>query len=175
MPPEARRYDPGMNARKPALICVLALCVPLLAPAADKSHGCSRVQDDAGRLACYDAAFGKPVPPASRPVAEPAAAPPPAPKVEARPAAVITADKDRKADKEKQPRDRVTAVVAEVSITPRGLHTVTLDNGEVWRQLEPDQAVVIETGDTISLRSGALGSYQLVTKTDVRTRVTRVK
>jgi hypothetical protein len=52
--------------------------------------------------------------------------------------------------------------VASVSYDARGRFTITLDNGQVWRQLEGDTTVL--AGSKISMvriSRGALGSYDL--------------
>jgi hypothetical protein len=56
----------------------------------------------------------------------------------------------------------MVAGVAGISYDPRGRFTVTLDNGQVWRQLAGDTAVLQGAGvSTVRISRGALGSYDL--------------
>ena len=52
---------------------------------------------------------------------------------------------------------------------------VTLDNAQVWAQSEINSQADVEIGDSVTVRRGALGSYLLVTKAGIGTRVKRVK
>jgi len=42
-----------------------------------------------------------------------------------------------------------------------GLLAFTLDNGQVWRQLEPGSDLLARPGDAVQLSKGALGTYWL--------------
>jgi hypothetical protein len=54
------------------------------------------------------------------------------------------------------------AGVAGVSYDGRGRFTITLDNGQVWRQLEGDTAILRGTRfPAVRVSRGALGSYDL--------------
>jgi hypothetical protein len=56
----------------------------------------------------------------------------------------------------------MVAGVASITFDPRGHFTVTLDNGQVWRQLEGDTGVLQKAGiSTVRISRGALGSYDL--------------
>lgn len=180
-----------MNMQKTGWVCgFIALAMPLYVVAAGKSHGCAKVRDDTDRLACYDAEFGKPEraataaalpPPAPAPASAPAAVPaPPAVKAppvqpEARTERSAASDAPARSMEREAPREQFTAVVAEARASGRGIHTVTLADGQVWRQLEPDSAVEIKAGDSVTIRPAALGSFMLVTKAGVRTRVRLVQ
>ena len=56
-----------------------------------------------------------------------------------------------------------------------GKFVVTLDNTQVWAQSEFNSQADVQVGDAITVRRGALGSYLLVTKAGLGTRVMRVK
>lgn len=136
--------------------------------AADRSHRCAEQIDDAQRLACYDAQYGKPDKVAS---AGPSAAQAPAlqaPVPDARPA---VADSKAKAPKSAAQSGNLTASIRALSVFHDGRFKATLDNGEVWTQLEPDKAAVLAVGDSITLKKAMLGSFQLVTPRGVVTRV----
>jgi hypothetical protein len=52
---------------------------------------------------------------------------------------------------------------------------VTLDNAQVWAQSEFNSQADVEIGDSVTVRRAAFGSYLLVTKAGIGTRVKRVK
>jgi hypothetical protein len=66
------------------------------------------------------------------------------------------------------------AVVSAVSNRPRGELVVTLDNGQVWVQLEATN-YPLKAGDHVEIDVGALGSYILWSPSNRRaTKVTRI-
>jgi len=184
-----------MNTRKPLLISSLlaALAIPALAPAAAPSHQCSQLWDDELRLTCYDKAFGKPVPPpadsaAAAPAAStntapaavgaaavvaatPPAAAPPAPVAAPAAAAAVPVPVPAPA---KQPDSLATSVTA-LSFTLDGRFRATLENGQVWQQLELHPKVQVKAGDHVTLRKASFGSYQMVVPSGMTTRVTLLK
>jgi hypothetical protein len=134
-----------MNARNTAIgSAVVALLAVSGSVRAAESHHCAAVLKNSRRLACYDATFGKPV----RPVA---AQPPQA----AAPA----------------PAKPVSARITEVSRILNDRFAITLDNGQVWTQLERDLSAEVHAGDTVQIRPALLGSWMLETRGGVRTRV----
>jgi hypothetical protein len=177
----------AMNARNLTSIhgLVALLAIPLNAYCADQTHRCASVGDDAQRLSCYDAAFGKPGRVAEAP-APPAAARPPAPMAAPAVATVpgdartAAAEKQRKRDAKKAREAAskpvaVTAAVAAVRRTRDGRIEATLQNGAVWTQIEPDSLIEVREGDTVTIRPALLGSFLLVTKSGTTTRVRRTK
>jgi hypothetical protein len=162
---------------------LLAACSVMTAAAQAASgprHDCARVTDDAARLACYDQAFGRPAQP------PPPAAPAPTAVPEAQPAEAPVATGEEfgfkrgeieraKNEDEKPPAlDSITAKVTEVE-SRRGQFTATLDNGQVWSQIEINSKVQLEAGDTVTVRRAVFGSYLLTGPQGVATRVRRVR
>jgi hypothetical protein len=137
---------------KPLITAVLLLMGSLSAAlAADAVPRCSGLFDDAQRLACYDAQFGKPVRIASAPQAAPQAA------------VQVPAVPPRE--------ETVTSRITAVSRISNDRFLVTLDNGQKWTQLERDSSVEVQIGDTVKVRPAMLGSWMLETRSGVRTRV----
>lgn len=61
--------------------------------------------------------------------------------------------------------DEMRAGVTKVEFGPSGRFTVTLDNGQVWRQIEADSGharFAKKGGDRVTISHGMLGSYNLV-------------
>jgi hypothetical protein len=122
------------------------------------------------RLACYDrvahgvapaprtpgVASERPVLRATPPLAY--AAPPVA---TVPPATGLGSERLPRATSVRRPSEMV-AGVSSISYDPRGHFTVTLNNGQVWRQLEGDTAVLQNPGaSAVRISRGALGSYDL--------------
>jgi len=103
---------------------------------------CSAITDSAERLRCFDRA---------------------APRAKE---ALIPKEQDFGKPPPRQPEvEQVAASVREMSKTVRGRALFVLDNGQVWRQLEGDDAQVLEpspgTVMKVTIARGAFGSYNL--------------
>ncbi|HEX7037180.1 MAG TPA: hypothetical protein VF210_15505 [Pseudomonadales bacterium] len=123
----------------------------------DRLAECVTQHDPERRLACYDAASAR------------RAAATPAPAAPARPAeAPVT--RERRADEafpvrgarddEERAEERLVAEIVEVRSDPRGLHYLTLDNGQIWRELSKGR-IRFEEGDRVEITPGILGSVNL--------------
>lgn len=161
---------------------------------------CADIGDDLERLACYDRIFRAPavtapagtgaastavgsasatrVATAAEPGVAPAAA-------AAGPSASTPQDDFGLTEAAKQARlpeesrkelpESVSGKVAKLARRPAGEFIVTLENGQVWTQLQVDPRARIAVGDTVTIKKAALGSYLLVTASRYATRVRRVK
>ncbi|HTU66234.1 MAG TPA: hypothetical protein VMF52_09800 [Steroidobacteraceae bacterium] len=119
------------------------------------THPCASLGDREARLACYDAAF-----------------PPPT--------NATSSDREKEFGKVKPPppKDAVASVSAAVSQVERrkdGRFVATLDNGQVWSQSELQSQAVVAAGDTVTIKRALLGSFLLVTRDGIATRVKRVR
>jgi hypothetical protein len=157
---------------------------------------CASLVDAGPRLACYDALAGAAAPSASTAQAAPspstsgssgaipasgaAAAPVAAPAAPATPAAPNFTDfgvRNGPLQAERDPVREKTmlAVVSAVSFRGRGELVVRLDNGQVWRQIQPSD-YPLKPGDHVEIDVAALGSYRLWTPSTRRaTKVTRIQ
>lgn len=159
-------------------------------------RACRAEADDARRLACYDHLAGRAEPaadaaaaapkanmPAVAPGAAPAAAPPavPAPAAAATPEdkfgreRAMAAEETRRAAEEARSLSELTALVTGIDTRIDGLKTISLDNGQVWRQNAPDSGFRLKVGDRIRIQPGSLNSFILSGPSKRSTRVTRVK
>jgi hypothetical protein len=144
---------------------------------------CSAQPNDTAQLACYNRIAARlktsaaPTSPATTPVDAPVAAPieaqapaPPAVKSDTptrqmigSPADFGKADMPFQADTP-QPLDHITAGVVNVTFNFFHHFTVTLDNGQVWRQEDGDAGVARFDGDKtaiVTISRGFLDSYHL--------------
>jgi hypothetical protein len=157
---------------------------------------CASLSDSSARLACYDALAGSPAlnhvasaaPAASSSATSSSAATagiaapgtpsapsaPSAPPVQAEfefgvhngplEAKLISTQREK----------QLLAVVSAVSNRPRGELVVTLDNGQVWAQIEATR-YPLKPGDHVEIDVGAMGSYVLWSPSNRRaTKVTRI-
>jgi hypothetical protein len=69
----------------------------------------------------------------------------------------------------------VTALVSEVSASRDGMKTITLDNGQTWRQITGSNTVFIAVGDEVTVNRGALGSFLMRIPNGGPLRVRRIK
>jgi hypothetical protein len=151
----------------------IAMCVGLVAASAalfaaeDAIHPCASVRDSTERLACYDQAFGKPAEPVAPAVAV-------APKAHF---GFKEMDVRRQSGQSAEPAapTSVSAAITSLARLHDGKFVVTLDNAQVWSQSEVSSQADVKIGDAITVRRGLLGSYLLVTKAGIATRVKRVK
>jgi hypothetical protein len=178
------------------LFVAVAAILPSLAPAAEAArHQCATVADDSARLTCYDSVFGRPADSAR--TSAPAAVAPPQAAV-APPQAAVTPPQaaanavpagdpanfglsrwdERKLDPKAAERQSPSSFVAKVTTVEwrrDNRFVVTLDNSQVWQQAETLTTARPMAGDPVTIRAAALGSYLLVTKASIATRVRRVR
>jgi hypothetical protein len=154
---------------------------------------CASLVDAGPRLACYDALAGAAAPSAATAQAAPspsasgssgaipasgaAAAPVAAPAAPAAPNFTDFGVRNGPLQAERDPVREKTmlAVVSAVSFRDRGELVVRLDNGQVWRQIQPSD-YPLKPGDHVEIDVAALGSYRLWTPSTRRaTKVTRIQ
>lgn len=135
-------------------------------PGAVFAQDCAEIEDNAERLACYDAE-NRPSPgtadeagalqPADNRSPVPAE---PAREVEtAAPVAAAVPDDFGKEEPLDTSKEYIDATIVEVAKS--GLvHYLHLDNGQVWREVE-DSTLRFRTGRKVTITEGILGSYDL--------------
>jgi FKBP-type peptidyl-prolyl cis-trans isomerase len=85
--------------------------------------------------------------------------------------------KQEKAQKvpELQELEQLQAQVTKVSTKPHGELVVTLENGQVWTEIQTNSGARVKAGDRVTIKPGALGSFLLAAPNGRSTRVTRVR
>jgi len=152
---------------------------------------CRSLADDAARLACYDRAAGRILAqPAAPEPATAAAAPAAATPAAAAPATaaaaasteddfgrerVLAAEEAKRQEQQTREIGELSATVTDIDTRMDGLMTITLDNGQVWRQTRPDSMFRLKTGDRINIQPGAMKSFILSGPSNRSTRVSRVQ
>ena len=146
---------------KPSRVFVILAGLPGLALA----QVCTDIEDDAERLACYDATneassavpealAGQQVPPA------PTETPVPEPDNNA--GTPIAADAPEDFGREEPvdaPKEYVEATIVEIA-TGGEIDYLRLDNGQVWREVE-DSRMRFKEGRKVTITKGILSSYDL--------------
>jgi hypothetical protein len=173
-PLQAERYDERMTDRQrsSAKQCAGAglLCCYAAAAWSAPTDECRAITDDARRLACYDQLFSRPAQPVATSPGSPQQKPAPDPTfglTEAQQRASAANGGHPKID------ESILATVANLRNLPGGQFVVTLDNGQVWRQIDWDSWSPPQKGDRVTIRRGALGSFMLVTAKNLATHVRR--
>lgn len=69
--------------------------------------------------------------------------------------------------------DRITATIQSVRISPSGAAVITLENGQVWRQIDLERPYALKVGASVQIAKAALGSFLLTVKSSGRYRVRR--
>jgi hypothetical protein len=67
----------------------------------------------------------------------------------------------------------VPATVVKLAVRSNGWWIVTLDNGQVWSQVENRPTAAVAVGDDVTLRRSRIGAYILTTTKGIETRVRR--
>jgi len=126
---------------------------------------CGGITATEERLGCYDALAGRKSP-GPRPATVPAT-----------PAQPASDDADSFGLVKPQPPapgpDKIEARVVGLTADRQGHVTVTLDNGQTWAVSDADSR--LQSGDTVTIRHAALGSYLLTTTARHSYRVQRLK
>jgi hypothetical protein len=159
---------------------------------------CRAITDSAARLACFDRETAELASaPASSAVAAPAPAAAAAPESNAAPAIASAAPKSAvpvldaqqsfglrgsaiAANEEAvgaRPAElaKIEGRIVALALTGNGRTLFTLDNTQVWRQLESDGDMLAKLGDSATISLGVLGSYWLHLKSGRGCKVTRVR
>lgn len=176
------------------------LTLTLLAGAAQAAgtdpHSCVSITGDAARLSCYDKAMGRtpapakvvtPAKPVAKPAAEPAAkATDATPTLPASQTTTAQFGSEQLAEPEgahhkKKALDKITGVIASHTMTPFGKFTITLTNGQVWKQYQGDSSgrpvMFPHHKDLhVTITRGLFGSYNLTIEgSDLIYKVKRIK
>ena len=159
-----------------AMAAALVTAVPAraAAPATTADFlACAAEKDDGRRLACFDAAVDR----ARTAPANPAPAVAAAPLSQEEKFGLRGELKQEKAQKvpELQELEQLQAQVTKVSTKPHGELVVTLENGQVWTEIQTNSGARVKAGDRVAIKPGALGSFLLVAPNGRSARVTRVR
>jgi hypothetical protein len=151
-----------------AAACSLAFVTTVSAQTAPQAmtdvYACAQIQDDAQRLACFDRTVG-------------------ALQQAQTQGQVVAVDRAQAAEIERDSFgfnlpslgrllpdldggdneiDDIQMTVARVSERNYGYHAFVMEDGQVWVQIEPDNARNVRAGDVVTIRRASLGSYRLV-------------
>lgn len=169
--------DARMDARlmiAMAAIFVAAGTTRAAAPASTADFlTCAPEKDDARRLACFDAAVDR----ARTAPANPAPAVAAAPLTKEERFGLQGELKQEKAQKvpELQDLEQLQAQVTKVSTKPHGELVLTLENGQVWTEIQANSGARVKAGERVTIKPGALGSFLLVAPNGRSSKVTRIR
>jgi hypothetical protein len=160
--------------------------LPLLAASNAAIEACTKIADDGARLACFDrevaavlAREHAPAVAAAAPTASPpaVAAPPAAPLTEEQkmgltPGRIQQLERPASAP---PPPQTLTIAIQSISVDGNGHQVFTLENGQVWRQVELDTRFTVNAGDSITISRATMGSYFMSYGKHRNTRVSRIR
>ena len=115
------------------------------------AQACTRLGDDASRLACYDAALGV----AKSPTAQQSDGD----KTDAQ-ARFGDSGQIHPEAKAELPKN-LTVQVQQVTSLPNRQYQLTLDNGQVWRTTQSNWALEFKANDTVTISRMVLGGYEI--------------
>lgn len=168
--------------RVPLLLPFFALTAsPALAQAPAALMGCTRIVDDAARLACFDTEMARSSPEAraaaekraaEAAVAAKAKAEADAVAAKARAEAELLAKRDAfgaeaissRSDRFAPPPGELQTVettIAEVLTNASGQGVFLLENGQLWRQVDTARRPRVRPGDAVTVTRADLGGYHL--------------
>lgn len=158
---------------KRLLTTTLGPCLVLLAAQASAAdalgdvRACMPIADDAERVECYDRALGRGSTPADAPAAPASRA--------------IASDEFGLSEQARRERegvglaDSLEGTIAAVGRNTANRQVVTLQNGQVWVQAEATTRVRLKTGDVVTIKRAAMGSYILAKANHGSMRVKRLE
>lgn len=170
----------SIQGRRLAVAIVLACTGASLQAAGgvpESLRKCAGIADASERLQCYDramASLGAPVVSGAAvvPSAAVAAAPVLTPEEKFGARGEVKAKQQPKA--EEPTLERLTATVKALRRGPNGELVVTLENGQVWRQLSA-QPMMIKVGESVSIRPMTFNSFWMVDASGRGSRVKRIQ
>lgn len=171
-------------------IAVLLVCIACALPCAAADPlapvlACRSISDSAARLSCFDretAALATVPAAAAAPAAQAAApAPPehPAPALDAQQSFGLSgsaiAANEEAAGARPAKIAKIESRVVGLSLTGNGRTVFTLENSQMWRQVESDGDMLAKLSDVATISRGLLGSYWLQLKSGRGCKVTRIR
>jgi hypothetical protein len=167
------------------LALAMLLPLPVLAASTAALEACTKITDGSARLACLDrevaallAREHAPTAAAAVPLAA-ATAPAAAPgslteeqKMGLTPGRIQQIERPPSAP---PPLQTLTVAIKDMSVDGNGHQVFTLENGQVWRQVELDTRFSVHVGDSIEISRGASGSYFMSLGKHINTRVSRMR
>ena len=160
----------------------MLLPLPVLAATTSALEACTKVTDDSARLACFDREAAAlisrghaPAAAAASVAAAPAASPAPLTEEQKMGLSSARIEQLQRPPSAPPPIQTLTVAITGVSADGNGHQLFTLENGQVWRQVELDTHFSAKPGDSITISRGISGSYFLSLGKHSNTRVSRVR
>jgi hypothetical protein len=169
-----------------SLVVLLGLVAGSVAIAADAQSEagkqCAQIKDSLQRLVCYDRIFQNTQTPTAAQPTMPRVAPVPAPVVAVAPEVKPSLGDDyvqRKSNEAKAAEPTsLEAKVTALKETRPNVVRLSLDNGQIWQQMDMSDRFQIAVGDSVRIEKSAMGGFRLTRSSEGRSvwvRVTRLK
>ncbi|HEX7063094.1 MAG TPA: hypothetical protein VF200_14070 [Woeseiaceae bacterium] len=170
-----------------SMVALLVTTAALAQGVPDALRRCAAIDDDAARLACYDAYVAGARAAASAGTREARDASKQAGGGEAvsgagTPSSDTAADRSAEAearfglpDAPEEEAKEITATITDIAEGAYGVRTFTLDNGQVWVEDSRARTLKLKVGDTVRISAGLFGSYRLRGSGNRSTSVDRIR
>jgi hypothetical protein len=161
---------------------LLLICVAFGLPCAaaeplGKLLACRDITDATARLDCFDretATLAGGAPPSAKAAPPERAAPTLDPQQSFGLNTTAIAATQEAAGARPAKASKIEAHVSALALAGNGQTVFTLDNSQVWRQIEASGEMLAKLGDTVTISRGLLGSYWLQIKSGRGCKVTRL-
>lgn len=167
-----------------ALLCAIWIS-PAQAAGLKSLLACRKISARDARLACFDresatlagtpSVTAVPATVTSAPAPAAASAPPLNPQQTFGLPPMQVVEREEAAEHLPRQLDRLSAHIAAMGRAGDGRQIFTLDNDQVWAQLEPDENLSAKSGDVVTISRGWLGSYWLSLQSHEGCKVTRLR
>lgn len=147
------------------LLASMSLSSRATTDTAEQLRTCAAELDDALRLACFDRIVGEATHKSPDPATSIAA-----------PDERFGIHGSQLARREAQVEpESVSAKVISIDRQSDGMRRLTLANGQVWVEKQSNPRFLVQPGDAVILKRGALNSYRMITSAGRSLRVTRIQ
>lgn len=146
------------------MIIPLIVTTMILGDQGSSASDCRLIAADEARLACYDSVFGGPADvPGSRPTipieGDPRQSVPAVPSGSDQDFGLTPEQSRSKLADVPPPVLQINSRVSRIVEIQRDRFLLTLENGQIWLQIEPTPRQRFQAGDAITIRKAALNSY----------------
>jgi hypothetical protein len=149
-----------------AMVSLLASTVGFAADAqVESGRQCAQIKDSLQRLMCYDRIFQSAEAPAAAQVGASRVIPVPAPVLAVAPVVKPALGDESMQRKSKEAKAAepasLEAKVTALKETRPDVVRMTLDNGQVWQQMDMSSVFHVAVGDSVQIERSAMGSFRL--------------
>jgi hypothetical protein len=137
-------------------------------------RACAAESDNGQRLACYDREMAKALAAGTGPAAAASTAAQLSPEERFGMRGELAREVQQRAKEGNPDLERVETKVTSIALRAGGEQLVTIENGQVWEERTAG-TLRVKVGESVTIRSGALGSFFMTGPSGRAARVTRIR